>query len=28
VKIIRPTLDETTKGIPAVAELWRDVFGQ
>jgi len=28
VKIIRPTLDETTKGIPAIAELWRDVFGQ
>jgi iron(III) transport system substrate-binding protein len=28
VKIIRPTLEETTKGIPAVAELWRDVFGQ
>jgi iron(III) transport system substrate-binding protein len=28
LKIIRPTLDDTTKGIPAVAELWRDVFGQ
>jgi iron(III) transport system substrate-binding protein len=28
LKIIRPTLDDTTKGIPAVAELWRDIFGQ
>jgi iron(III) transport system substrate-binding protein len=28
IKVIRPTLEETTKGIPQVAELWRDVFGQ
>jgi iron(III) transport system substrate-binding protein len=28
IKVIRPTIEETTKGIPQVAELWRDVFGQ
>jgi iron(III) transport system substrate-binding protein len=28
LKLIRPTLDDTVKGIPNVAELWRDVFGQ
>jgi iron(III) transport system substrate-binding protein len=28
LKLIRPSLDDTVKGIPAVAELWRDVFGQ
>jgi iron(III) transport system substrate-binding protein len=28
VKIIRPTIDDTTVGIPAVSELWRNVFGQ
>jgi iron(III) transport system substrate-binding protein len=28
IKTIRPTIEETTKGIPQVAELWRDVFGQ
>jgi iron(III) transport system substrate-binding protein len=28
LKLIRPTLDDTVKGIPDVAELWRDVFGQ
>jgi iron(III) transport system substrate-binding protein len=28
LKIIQPTIDDQVKGIPAVAELWRDVFGQ
>lgn len=28
IKTIQPTLEDQTKGIPAVAELWRDVFGQ
>ena len=28
VKVIRPTLEDSTNGIPAVAELWRNVFGQ
>jgi len=28
IKTIRPTIEETTKGIPQVAEIWRDVFGQ
>ena len=28
VKLIKPTLEETTAGIPKVAELWRDIFGQ
>jgi iron(III) transport system substrate-binding protein len=28
LKLIRPTLEDNTKGIPEVAELWRDVFGQ
>ncbi len=28
IKIIQPTVDDQLKGIPAVAELWRDVFGQ
>lgn len=28
IKIIRPTLEDATKGIPQVAELWRDIFGQ
>ncbi len=28
VKIIRPTIEDTTVGIPAVADLWRNVFGQ
>jgi iron(III) transport system substrate-binding protein len=28
IKVIRPTIDDTTVGIPAVAELWRDLFGQ
>ena len=28
IKTIRPTIEETTKGIPKVAELWRDVFGR
>ena len=28
VKVIRPTIEETTTGIPKVAELWRSVFGQ
>ena len=28
IKFIRPTIDETVKGIPEVAELWRNVFGQ
>ena len=28
IKTIRPTLDDQVKGIPAIAELWRDIFGQ
>ena len=28
IKTIQPTLDDQVKGIPAVAELWRDIFGQ
>ena len=28
IKAIRPTIAETVDGIPAVAALWRDVFGQ
>jgi iron(III) transport system substrate-binding protein len=28
IKIIRPTIEDATKGIPQVAEMWRDVFGQ
>ncbi|MEO6032080.1 MAG: extracellular solute-binding protein, partial [Burkholderiaceae bacterium] len=28
IKTIQPTLDDQTKGVPAVAELWRDIFGQ
>lgn len=28
IKIIRPTIKDTVVGIPAVAELWRNVFGQ
>ncbi|MPZ57441.1 MAG: extracellular solute-binding protein [Rhizobiales bacterium] len=28
IKTVRPTIEETTKGIPQVAESWRDVFGQ
>ncbi len=28
VKLITPSLEETTTGIPAVAEIWRDIFGQ
>ena len=28
IKVIRPTLADSTDGIPAVAELWRNVFGQ
>lgn len=28
VKLIRPTLDDSVNGIPKVAELWRDIFGQ
>lgn len=28
IKVILPTVDDQTKGIPAVAELWREIFGQ
>lgn len=28
LKIIQPTAEDQIKGIPAVAELWRDIFGQ
>lgn len=28
VKLIKPSLEETTTGIPQVAEIWRDIFGQ
>ena len=28
VKLIRPTIGEVIDGIPKVAEIWRDVFGQ
>ena len=28
IKTIQPTVDDQLEGIPAVAELWRDVFGQ
>lgn len=28
IKVIRPTIEDSTDGIPAVAELWRTVFGQ
>ena len=28
IKVIRPTVEETTKGIPQVAEVWRGVFGK
>ncbi len=28
IKVIRPTLEDSIDGIPAVAELWRNVFGQ
>jgi iron(III) transport system substrate-binding protein len=28
IKIIRPTIVDATQGIPEVAELWRNVFGQ
>lgn len=28
IKVIRPTLEDSIEGIPAVTELWRNVFGQ
>jgi iron(III) transport system substrate-binding protein len=28
VKLIRPTIEDSVSGIPKVAELWRDIFGQ
>jgi iron(III) transport system substrate-binding protein len=28
VKVIRPSLEDATDGIPKVTELWRSVFGQ
>jgi iron(III) transport system substrate-binding protein len=28
VKVIRPTIEETTTGIPKVTEIWRSIFGQ
>ncbi len=28
VKLIRPTIDDSVNGIPKVAELWREIFGQ
>jgi iron(III) transport system substrate-binding protein len=28
IKIIQPSVEDQLKGIPAVAELWRDIFGQ
>lgn len=28
IKVIRPSLEDSLNGIPAVAELWRNVFGQ
>jgi iron(III) transport system substrate-binding protein len=28
IKVIKPTLEDSTQGIPEVAELWRNVFGQ
>jgi iron(III) transport system substrate-binding protein len=28
LKVIQPTAEDQIKGIPAVAELWRDTFGQ
>jgi iron(III) transport system substrate-binding protein len=28
IKIIRPTLEDSTKGMTQVAQLWRDIFGQ
>lgn len=28
VKLIKPTVEEITTGIPKVAEVWRDIFGQ
>jgi hypothetical protein len=26
--VLRPSIEDATKGIPEVAEIWRDVFGQ
>lgn len=28
INIVRPTIAETTKGLPQVAKLWREIFGQ
>ncbi len=28
IKVIRPSIEDATKGIPRVAEIWRDIFGQ
>lgn len=28
IKVIRPAIEDSMEGIPAVAELWRNVFGQ
>lgn len=28
IKVIRPSIEDSTKGIPEVAEVWRDIFGQ
>ena len=28
IKVIRPSIEDATKGIPEVAEIWRDIFGQ
>lgn len=28
LKVVQPTAEDQTKGIPAVAELWRNIFGQ
>jgi iron(III) transport system substrate-binding protein len=28
IKVIKPTAEDSTQGIPEVAELWRNVFGQ
>jgi iron(III) transport system substrate-binding protein len=27
VKLLKPGIEEVTKGVPEVQELWRDVFG-